>query len=90
MKVTATADIRIYANVVGRQRVVIRGSAGFKPTNSKQWVFMHAGETRDDISLIIGLDPHLFPEMGTECVGRNLWVVPYHGQEDFQDLLLVE
>ena len=88
--ITAHAPIRIYANVVGKEAVRIGDQVAFKPTNSQQWVSLRKGEVRDDISIVIGLDPRLFPEMDKICVGLNEWVIPYSDQEAFRDLLQVE
>jgi len=90
-KYTAIKDVRIYANVVTQMKQVREGVVfPARPVNTKQWVEMRAGETREDISLILGIDPKLLPDEKTELVGTNMWVVraerpTFHGFLKIED-----
>ncbi|MCP5557677.1 MAG: hypothetical protein H7A55_07970 [Verrucomicrobiaceae bacterium] len=90
LKITAKKAIRIYANVVSQQTVKIAGTIAFRPKNSMEWVRMSPNEVREDISLVMGIDPKLMPHKQADLMGRNLYAVPLEETEEFQDLLLVE
>jgi len=90
LKVTALKDISIYANVVSQQPVSLLGALAFKPKNSMEWVDMTKGEVREDISMVVGLDPDLMPHKQAIVVGPNLFAVPLEETAEFRALLRME
>jgi len=61
-KVTALADVRFLANVAGeKMEEVMAGVLGKRPCETRQWVSLGKGESRDDINLIFGIDPDCLP-----------------------------
>ena len=90
IKVTALKDVEVYLNVVFKEAVELGG-----PQNSTGWVFLRKGQSRDDVSLIIGIHANYLPNEKAEVVGPNQSVVtiryaPQDGVQEFHGLLRAE
>jgi len=57
IKVTALKDVEVYLSVVFKEAGELGG-----PRNSTGWVFLRKGQSRDDVSLIIGIHAKLPPK----------------------------
>ena len=93
LKVTARKPVRIYANVVSFKKVHLgEGIYGEEPANRLCFVLMRSGESRSDISILLGVHPSFLPGEATDNVeGEDF--VPYRpGQISpaFQALVQVE
>ena len=60
------------------------------PSNSQEWVEMQAGESRTDLSLILGVDLRHFPDKQKILIALNLWAVKWEDDPEFLALLQVE
>ena len=96
IRITAISDVRFYCNVVSYKAERIGNSVGYRPINTLIWVNLRAGQSRDDISLVLGVDPQLLPSEPKLLVGTNLHVVPceFNGHKEdkaqFYDLISME
>ena len=87
IKVTALKDVEVYLNVVFKEAVELGAAIGYKPRNSTGWVFLRKGQSRDDVSLIIGIHANYLPNEKAEVVGPNQSAVTirYAPQDDVQE-----
>jgi hypothetical protein len=90
IKVTALKDVEVYLSVVFKEAGELGG-----PHNSTGWVFLRKGQSRDDVSLIIGIHANYLPNEKAEVVGPNQSAVTIRyalqdGVQEFHGLLRAE
>lgn len=81
-KVTALQDLTIRAMVLKQTPLKGRGAQGQTPKEFPRWVSMKAGETRTDITRVLGVDPELMPGSPTTIINGMRMVPTVQGWTD--------
>jgi len=93
-KVTALKDVRFLTHLRRKKAVEIGGVIGMRPYETREWISLRRGESRDGLGLLMGIDPHFLPqEQGLTVEGESF--VPLSGSldilpKDFFGLLRIE
>lgn len=75
LKATAVKDVAFWANVVSYENVQLGKAIAQKPVNRMTKIWLPEGQSRDDLSMILGIEPSFLPGHPTATVGTNLALV---------------